>query len=71
METKKSELLFRLGVGIILEGLIGFAMFMVSPPVEAINSFLTMILVSFILGCFTYISLRKRQKKRMKTREQF
>lgn len=64
MKVKNSDLLIRLGVGILIEGLILVGMLCIAPLREAIDSFLKMLLISFFVGCFIYaVSIRDQNKK--------
>lgn len=67
---QRIELLIKLGVGIVIEGLIGYAMFNILPPWEAVDSFLTMLLISAILGAITILLYAADKDKRDMLREQ-
>lgn len=51
-KSQRKELLTALGVGILIEGLIAFAMVYIGPAWEAIDMFLMMLLFSLFLGVF-------------------
>ena len=69
-EKRKFEPLIGLGVGIVIEGLIGYAMFKILPPWEAVNSFLLMLLASAILGAIIFLLYVGDKDKREKLWEQ-
>ena len=58
-----------LGVGILVEGLIGFTMLYISPFAEAIGSFLTMIIISAFLGVIAFFAYMGHQKRSKGIRE--
>lgn len=70
MKKRKSESLIAFGVGIVVEGLIGYAMFKILPPWDAVNSFLIMLLVSAILGAIVFLLYVGDKDKRERLIEQ-
>ena len=70
MKKRKLEPLISLGVGIVVEGLIGYAMFKILPPWEALNSFFMMLLASVILGAIVFLLYVGDKDKRERLREQ-
>ncbi len=70
MKKRKSEPLIAFGVGIVVEGLIGYAMFKILPPWDAVNSFLIMLLVSAILGAIVFLLYVGDKDKRERLIEQ-
>lgn len=68
--SNRLELLISIGVGIVIEGLIFFAMLCILPFREAISYFLTMVLASLIMGTFIVLLYMGDQEKRNKICEQ-
>ena len=68
MKTKKSELLTALGVGILIEGLICFAMLYIGTTSEAVSSFAAMLVITIFLGCLAYIASLGRQNRHRKNK---
>jgi hypothetical protein len=58
-----------LGVGILVEGLIGFTMLYICPFVEAISSFLTMLVISAFIGVIAFFAYTGHQKRSKGIRE--
>lgn len=68
-KSQRSELLTALGVGILIEGLIAFAMIYIGPTWRAIGLFLVMFIISLFLGCFAYMVSLGRLKRNREARE--
>ena len=68
-KSKKSDLLVCLGAGIILEGLIFFAMSYITSFSEALNLFLVMLVISLFLGCFSFVASLRRNDKDKEIRD--
>lgn len=63
------DLKIGLGVGILVEGLIGFAMLYICPPAEAISSFLTMVLTTILIAVVAFFAHIGHQRRSRGKRE--
>lgn len=61
-KSRKKELRLCLGAGILIEGLIFFAIFHISSFGEALGTCLAMLLISSFLGCLAYMASLKSEQ---------
>lgn len=65
----KKELRISIGVGIILEGLIVFAIAQIATTAEALGAFATMLVVCLFLIIFVYMASTGNEERSRKMRE--